>query len=159
MYPNPLNITLRNVKTFNGNEGQGFSASMYVDGQPCCSVIDDANGGCYSYHGAFDVKAQKPVPGAQQLLDKAREFCKTLPPEPFGFGMEGTYQPDLDAFLDALLTDMQEQKRLARYRKENTLFKLKSDPAGSFRPVKCLDVARVKAQLDKKYGADNYEFI
>lgn len=169
MYPNPLNITLRNLKTFNGLEGAGFSATMYVNGELTADVIDDANGGCYSIHVAYDRKAQKQVAGAAERLQQAEDFCKTLPlvpwPADFGASCESKgYQPDLDAFLGALVDDMANQKRhasaLARARKTKTLFRLKTDTDPfEYRFVKSLNVAGVKKMLDAKYGADNYEFI
>ena len=162
-YANPLNVTLKNLKTFNGLEGQGFSATMYVGGLLTADIIDDANGGCYNIHAAYDRKAQKQVDGAKARLEQVEAFIKTLPIEPWpaNFGDVGTpgFQPDLDAFLSALVEDMQAGKILARYRKANTLFRLKTDKTDKFRPVNILDRERVKAMLDKKYGADNYEFI
>lgn len=167
MYPNPLNVTLRNLKTFNGLEGQGFSATMYVDGVMTAEVIDDANGGCYNISACYDRKTQKPAAGAEARLQQVEDFIKTLPPqkwpEDFGMADDSTFQPDLDGYLSEMVEAMENARRqaaqLTRARKTNTLFRLKTDTPQEFRTVKCLDVARVKAMLDKKYGADGYDLI
>lgn len=164
MYPNPLNITLKSVKTFNGLEGQGFSATMYVDGKVCCDVIDDANGGCYNYQVAYDRKAGARVAGAEALLDKARAFCKTLPTTPwpadYGCVDSAGFQPDLDAFVSELVENIANEKRIARLRKTSLLFKADSDKATTdFRTIKTLDVAVATRQLDKAFGAGKWEFI
>lgn len=168
MYPNPLNITLRNLKTFNGLEGQGFSATMYVDGVMTAEVIDDANGGCYNIRECYDRKAQKIVAGAEARLKQVYAFIKTLPaedwPEDFGMADGSKYEVDLDGYLSKMVEEQETQRRyaamLTRARKANTLFRLKTDTNPlEVRTVKCLDVERVKAMLDKKYGADGYDFI
>ena len=41
--------SVKGVKTFRGNEGYGFNATLYKDGKAIAFVYDDANGGCYSY--------------------------------------------------------------------------------------------------------------
>lgn len=41
--------TVKGVKSFRGNEGYGFNATLYKDGKAIAFVYDDANGGCYSY--------------------------------------------------------------------------------------------------------------
>lgn len=137
---------------------------MYVGDQRCCEVIDDANGGMFHYLVAFDYQKKAPLAGAAEALKKAEGFCKTLPAQPYGEGMEGSFQPDLDAFLGALVDDMENKKRLARQmataRKTKTLFRLKADPDPmAYRYVASLNVAGVKAFLDKKYGPDAYELI
>lgn len=169
MYPNPLNITLKNVKTFNGMEGQGFSATMYVDGKVCCDVIDDANGGCYHYNVAYDRKAGARVAGAEALLDKAHAFCKTLPLTPWpescggGEGPDGSkgYQPDLDAFVSELVQQIDTEKRLARARKNATLFSVDGDEGKgiAYRSIKTLDKEVATRVIDKQFGAGKWRFI
>lgn len=41
--------SVKGVKSFRGNEGYGFNATLYKDGKAIAFVYDDANGGCYSY--------------------------------------------------------------------------------------------------------------
>lgn len=43
-------IELKSVKTFRGTEGNGFNATVYIDGVKVGTVDDDANGGCYHYN-------------------------------------------------------------------------------------------------------------
>lgn len=41
-------LTLKNIKTFNGMDGVGFSASVYIDGKSVGEAIDEGRGGCIS---------------------------------------------------------------------------------------------------------------
>lgn len=52
-------IGLKNVKTFQGKEGNGFSASVYLDGKRIGTVTDSAFGGEYDYDIPSD--AQKKI--------------------------------------------------------------------------------------------------
>jgi hypothetical protein len=42
-----MNIELKKVKTFIGNEGQGLNAEVWVDGVRTCYVVDDASGSVF----------------------------------------------------------------------------------------------------------------
>lgn len=43
-------LSLKAVKEFDGLEGAGFSANIYMDGKSVGSVLDSAYGGCYDYN-------------------------------------------------------------------------------------------------------------
>lgn len=160
-YPNPLNVTLRNLKTFNGLEGQGFSAFMYVGGLLTAGVIDDANGGCYTLH--IGHKAGKPVEGADARLKQVEAFIKTLPetpwPEDFGASDSTGYAVDLDDYLSQIVDHMETKKKLARVRKTKLLFRLSTDRAEEYRTLGTLDVVRATAQLNKNHGAGKWVFV
>ena len=64
-------ITLKNLKTFDGKEGEGFSASIYLDNKKIGTVVDSAYGGCYDYDfevGKYNV-----------FLDKVKEHYRKHP--------------------------------------------------------------------------------
>jgi len=42
-------VEMKNVKTFRGREGEGFNATLYINGQKSAFVFDDASGGPYNY--------------------------------------------------------------------------------------------------------------
>ena len=44
-----LRVTFKNIKTFEGHEGYGLNAKMYINGYYCMFVLDDGNGGCMDY--------------------------------------------------------------------------------------------------------------
>lgn len=59
---------VKGVKTFRGNEGYGFNATLYKDGKAIAFVIDDANGGCYSYEWKDDAERVPFVEYAKQRM-------------------------------------------------------------------------------------------
>ncbi len=64
----------------------------------------------------------------------------------------------VDLFMEELVTAYEWEKKLSRYRKQNTLFRLLNDPDYSFRPLKTLDLTKAKEFLDKKYP-NQYTFV
>jgi quinol monooxygenase YgiN len=57
--PSDRVYTVKNVKSFRGNEGYGFNATLYRGDKRVALVMDDANGGCYSYEWYGDASARK----------------------------------------------------------------------------------------------------
>lgn len=92
--------SVKGVKNFRGNEGYGFNATLYRDGKAIAFVIDDANGGVYSYE--WKDKAE------EKLLD---DHVKTLP-KVHEHGMELTV--DADWFVSDLVDDYNLEKDAAK---------------------------------------------
>lgn len=92
--------SVKGVKNFRGNEGYGFNATLYKDGKAIAFVIDDANGGCYSYEWKDK--------DAEAALDA---YVKTLP-KVHDFGMELTV--DADWFVSDLVEDYNLEKDAAK---------------------------------------------
>lgn len=44
---NDNKLTLKNIKTFEGRQGIGCSATIYFEGKPCGTFLDEANGAEY----------------------------------------------------------------------------------------------------------------
>lgn len=95
--------TVKGVKNFRGNEGYGFNATLYRDGKAIAFVIDDANGGCYSYE--WKDKAEEAI------LDA---YVKTLPTR-HEYGMDLTV--DADWFVSDLVDDFNLEKDAAKLTK------------------------------------------
>ena len=99
------NVQLKNVKYFTGMEGQGFNAVAYINGVKCLIIIDDAQGGCYTYrmYGFTDEIKQNV-----QLLD---EYIYSLPDITNVFGETTiTIRPDRDIYFSEKLTQQEQEK-------------------------------------------------
>lgn len=103
-------LEIKNLKTFRGMEGSGFNATLYIDGRKSGMVIDDGNGGCFSY--------QLPREDHQKIIDHA----KTLPRVPFGKGMSGDFQPDDDFVINELVVKFEKDKRIKSLIKTNLVY-------------------------------------
>ena len=66
---NDKKLQLKNIKTFNGRDGIGVSATIYFEGKQCGTFLDEANGGEY-YH---DWNYECPI------AESAWEYLMSLP--------------------------------------------------------------------------------
>lgn len=87
--------TVKGVKSFRGNEGYGFNATLYKDGKAIAFVYDDANGGCYMYEWK-DKAAEQP------LLELAKQKYPDMKFE------------QMDAFVGSLIDDVLLEKDAAK---------------------------------------------
>ena len=71
-------ISLKSVRTFEGAEGTGFSANIFIDGKKIGSVLDDAWGGSYVYN--YDSKE-----GEDLLYSRLKEWYDKHPEDDFKF--------------------------------------------------------------------------
>jgi len=67
-------ITIKGLKTFMGQEGQGFSGNIYLDGKKIGTVTDAAYGGCYDYY--FDKGKEKEV---EEFKKRTRKYFEDNP--------------------------------------------------------------------------------
>ena len=117
---------VKNVKSFVGNEGYGFNASVYYKGKRVALAYDDASGG--------PVVVQWSDKAAEQAL---QTHLKTLPEVPYDYGVvRGAYKVDEGMFVVRLVDRYEEDKQLKRHCKTKTLFRCKGDEDGSWRTVK-----------------------
>ncbi len=96
-----MKIEFKNTKTFQGREGVGLNADVYVDSKKCCFVMDDANGGPYHYT-VYD----------QNSFDKLQEYVKSLPKRSFSTDSGKVIQYDMD--LDILISEEYDKIRLQK---------------------------------------------
>jgi hypothetical protein len=119
------NVELKGIKTFRGNEGYGFNATIYVNGVKCMFVIDDANGGCYNYESFIYKNSNADL--VKENIKLLNEYIKTLPEQPMVFdgkpykkdGKIVMLKPDMDSFIDEILN-----KELIKKEKEKLLKKM-----------------------------------
>lgn len=76
-------VSLKAIKTFEGAEGMGFTANIYIDGKKVGFVRDDAWGGSYDYDFSND-------DGEKLLTARAKEWYDRYPEDDFMFVMKLT---------------------------------------------------------------------
>src|SRR5687768_17542817 len=88
----------KGIKTFRGQEGEGYNASLYRDGKKVAFVIDDASGGMLDVEW-LDRKEE-------QLL---KDHCVTLPDQVCSFtgedGQPVTLKMTSEIFIEELVND------------------------------------------------------
>jgi hypothetical protein len=129
--------SVRNIKTFTGMEGPGFSATLCRDGRPVASVLNEAVGADFR----FQWKSNAEEATLRDLCAKV-----TLP------AVQGTdVAYDADMLICRLVDGHEDNKRLRRIAKEKTLFRLKGDAAGDWRTLNVVG-PRAAQHLADKYG-------
>jgi hypothetical protein len=129
--------SVRNVKTFTGMEGPGFSATLWRDGRPIASVLDEAVGASFLFHWKFD---------ADEVA--LRALCAQVPPALF----EGlTIAYNIDQLVSRLVDDYENDKRLKRIARKKTLFRIKGDSPDEWRTLNIVG-PRATQYLATRYG-------
>jgi len=142
---------VKNVKTFTGREGHGWSCSLYANGKRLGDVTDTASGGPVNFY------IEK---GELVLLGM---HCALLPKRPWGFegddlDPEGC-KVDPDIFVSDLVGDFIENKDMKRKCKTRTVFTLKDGDPKDIWLMKSIFSERVKKHLQDKHGDNLKEII
>lgn len=116
-------IKFTNIKTFEGMDGIGLNADVYINGTKCLRMIDDGNGG--------ELLLRKQAEHSETINKKIQElkdYVETLPMKKFStFEIPMT----VEMFLDDLLIEQQEQKEQKRFEKLQETAILFGKPKGS----------------------------
>jgi len=72
-----MKVEIKNYKRFNGHDGQGFEATLYIDGIRACLISDDGWGGEWNW----DI-----LPKGDKVTIEFWEKCKALPQIKFEYG-------------------------------------------------------------------------
>jgi hypothetical protein len=102
-------LKLTNVKTFQGREGYGLNADLWLNGVKICFVRDAGNGGCFDYdiYGDTDTERRRN----RETLKDIEEYAKSLPEKEYGPELGGgTYQPDLENLINELFEEVEKKK-------------------------------------------------
>lgn len=141
--------TVKNVKSFQGREGNGYECSLYKDGKKIGTVTDTASGGMTDFY--LDK-------GEKEILDA---HCLTLPKwgSEFGDG-EDKYDTDCDIFIGNIVSEFEQTRDMKRKCNKKTLFTLHTDKKkGMFWSMNSLYTPKIKAYLEDKYGKKLKEII
>jgi hypothetical protein len=129
--------TIKNLKTWSGMDGYGYSATIYCDGKEVGTILQEGSGAPDFYR--WNSKEEEKI---------ANEFAKSLPEDEYG-----TFEK-LDTYFAKLCDDFENTKRMKSLLKKKTLFRLKDETYenGEWRTVEMPFSEKVHAYLDKKYG-------
>ena len=106
-------VELKNVKTFEGHDGLGLNADVWINGINCMHLFDGAYGGEYEYTmNTYNNPKADQVRTNVQLLD---DYIATLPEETSTFG-DRTFKlkMDRDMFLNNIYEQMQLEKQMKK---------------------------------------------
>ncbi len=134
-----MEYTVKNVKTFKGTDGPGFSATLYRDEIKIASVLDEGDGGDMSF--MWDRPAEAGL---------FKEYCETQPPMP----MEG-HDPlpmTTDIMVGRLVDNYTALAEQRRWCKGKIVFRLKGDKEGQWRTLKGVYSKPVDNILKDKFG-------
>lgn len=145
--------TLKGIKTFNGMEGGGYEANLYLGKEKVATAFNDGNGGSdlLRFRSREDEKAFEDFCGNWYQTSAAKEEFDKL------VGHTGTdsthYDKSLavESWVAEFIADREEEKLLKRLSKKKTLFRLKGDPVGEWRTIKSVD-PRIITQLRRTHG-------
>ena len=152
-----IKFTIKNIKTFNGRDGNGFECSIYRNNKRVGTAYNDANGG----ENVIDLLTDGPkgepfetrMARTKILRDEFQTFTAKFCEER---ALEvDTYWRCEDRWLDASVDDAAELKIIKRHCKTKTIFRTNEDAKGEWRSLnfKWSD-PRAAQYLAEKYGTD-----
>ena len=103
-----LEVTLKNIHTFEGHEGVGMNADVYVNGVKTFHYLDDANGGGGWPNGVFN----------RELMDVLDAEIEKMPPTPYDFG--GDFKGEAKFDYDTMVNTIHEEVEKAKFFKKRT---------------------------------------
>lgn len=151
-------ITLKSLKTCEGNEGMAFSATVYVDGKKAAFARDDGNGGMMFIDWTPTRKKGGTI-WESPLKDRLEAWCAEQPPVDYG---DFSCPVDIEMLINREIDRMMEEKQLRRWCRTKVLFRVEGDADGEYRTLKVKfkgNEDRVRAQLTRKYGDKLLEIV
>ena len=107
------NVQLKNVKTFEGHEGLGINADVWINGLKCMHLYDSAMGGEYEY--TYFTYNNPKAGQVRENIALLEAYIKTLPPEVTIMNdREFTLDVDMDMFLNEIYEKMQMEKKMKK---------------------------------------------
>ncbi len=145
--------TLKGIKTFNGMEGGGYEANLYLGKKKVATAFNDGNGGPDFFRFLSKEVEVAFINFCAKWYQTSRakvEFEKLV-------GHTGTDHTHYDRALAMelwvaeFIADREEEKLLKRLSRTKTLFRLKGDPIGEWRSCNTVD-PRAIPEIQKKHG-------
>lgn len=117
-----MTYSVKNVKTFMGNKGYGFNASLYEDGKRVALVIDDAWGGCLQFQWS-DKDVEKRIAAEKRLQDyTASTGGIYIYINDGGFHRSSTYVPCADDIVNNLVNEYLDAKDMRKALKARIVY-------------------------------------
>src|SRR3990172_8372470 len=97
-------VTLKNISTFQGHDGIGLNADIYIRGRKVAHVFDGAYGGCFEYTilGNNDQERDEN----KNLFKELEDFISTLPKKSVdrGDGIMFEFTFDMDTLINEIFS-------------------------------------------------------
>lgn len=108
-------IDFKNVKTFQGMEGVGINADLYINGVKCYFIYDSGDGGELNFQDIIKGDITK-IQFNKMLLD---EYIKSLPKKKWNIGGKEKFYPvTLEDYINDKIVEWDEQKRKKAFKKK-----------------------------------------
>ena len=130
----PSRITVKGVKTFQGMEGQGFNAKVFLDGKEVAFAIDEGCGGSLLVYWKDNIGDFRPNPHGigETAKSEIAAIAAAAPPEDCGFCDEckagapcsSPLQKDADWLISDAVEDFLEERKLKSLCKKQTVIRL-----------------------------------
>lgn len=133
--------TVSGIKTFRGHEGDGFNANLLKDGKKVALVMDDASGGESRFEWV-DYKAPRVAvpwvnyqgnPFTLECTPEEASLYEHIRGKHWSFDGEDRGQIDPALFVSELVDSYETSKKLKKWCKTQTVFRLEGDAIGSYR--------------------------
>jgi hypothetical protein len=158
-------LTVKNLRSCEGNEGPAYSATLYLDGRKVGHVRNDGNGGMtfvefWKKSGGKvvrDVEAERAV-----LAYVAEQPDVDMGEDPGRPGERWMMKADLEWVASQVVEDALEDQEYRRWCRTKVVFRLEGDRDGHWRTIKASwkkQGAEVRAHLVKKYGSRLAEIL
>lgn len=151
---------LKKIKTFNGREGGGYEAEIYLGKKKVAHALNEGNGGCDFFHFINKEDEQPFVEFCKRWYQTSAakaEFEKLTAHYGTDAGDYGTSYA-MEAWVSDFLDARETEKTLKRWSKTKTPFRLVGDDPGNWRTVNAPISAEVVTWIRNKYG-DQVETI
>lgn len=152
------NFSLKAVKTFEGNEGIGFSATLYEGNKKVATVLDDAWGGSLQFR-FIDPEAEKRLDDVAKSMPRVVDERYSDPDNP---GQPLSWQPDADHVVCELFSEYlrdKEEQKIKRQCQKKTIYKLHSDGEGVQRVLDKPFSPKLAEAILQRYGSDLKEIV
>ena len=137
---------VKNVKIFDGMEGQGFNCSLYRGDKKVAEAIDDASGGQIDFRWL----------GARENEAAFAAYCLTLPKwgSQFEVGGFDRFDTTPDIAITDMVNEFMEDRRLRRHCRDKILFRVPGDGVlhGNWRIIKGNFTVAAVASMKHRFG-------
>lgn len=128
-----MKYSIKNLKSFEGRQGYGYSCTIYKDGKKIGTTYNEANGGCSRYDLQPGEKEELLAFAQEQ---QGEDYCEAH-----------------DIFIMELIDDLEMTKK-AKRSKTKTFAKIKINGEVDLYTFKAAYSVKVEETLKQKYGKD-----
>jgi len=151
---NAPKVELKNVRTFQGHDGTGLNADIWINGINCMHVYDGAYGGEFEYtENTYQNPKVEQVKANIKLLD---DYIATLPEQTSEFGNKTfKIKVNRDIFINDLLAEKEKaknQKKMVKLMQTCLIFGVPDGDRYSYydfkRPLSALPLDKLQTRLN-----------